>query len=126
MLKAKVVETMSTLEVFPLPCFDVMTHLLIHLVEKLDLCGPTHTRWMYPMERYMKALKGYVRNMGWLEGSMAIGYAIEEALGFCTKYIQQVKFTRRRVLDDLEEPIMHDEVLEGNGRPCRLSVDLKS
>jgi hypothetical protein len=57
---------------------------------------------------------------------MAIGYAIEEALGFCTKYIQQVKFTRRRVLDDLEKPIMHDEVLEGNGRPCRLNIDLKS
>jgi hypothetical protein len=43
MLKAKVVETMSTLEVFPLPCFDVMTHLLIHLVEELDLCGLVHT-----------------------------------------------------------------------------------
>jgi hypothetical protein len=59
-LRAKAVETMSTLKVFPFTCFDVMTYLLIHLVEKLDLFGPTHTRWMYPMERYMKALKGYV------------------------------------------------------------------
>jgi hypothetical protein len=35
---------------------------------------------MYPMERYMKTLKGYVQNMAWLKGNMAIGYAIEEAL----------------------------------------------
>jgi hypothetical protein len=34
--------------------------------------------------RYMKALKGYVRNMARLEGSMATRYIIEEALGLCT------------------------------------------
>ncbi len=55
---------------------------------------------------------------------MVIGYAIEEALGFCTKYVQQVKYMKR-VWDDLEEPTMHDEVLKGNIRPCRLSVDMK-
>jgi hypothetical protein len=48
-LKAKVAKTMLVLEkFFPLVCFDVMTHLVIHLVEELDLCGPIHTRWMYP------------------------------------------------------------------------------
>ncbi len=88
-LRAKVVETMSTLKkVYPLACFDVMTHLVIHLVEELDLCGPIHRRWMYLMEKYMKALKGYVQNMAQPKRSMAIGYAIEEALGFCTEYIQ--------------------------------------
>ncbi len=39
---------------------------------------------------------------------MANGYSIKEALGFCTKYIQNVKSTRR-VWDD-EEPTMNDEV----------------
>ncbi len=67
-LGVEVVETMSTMEkVFPPPCFDIMTHLVFHLVEKFDICGPVHTRWMYPMERYMKALKGYVKNMARLE-----------------------------------------------------------
>jgi hypothetical protein len=56
---------------------------------------------------------------------MATGYAIEEALGFCTEYIQDVKSTRGRVWDDKEEPIMHDEILEGNVHSCRLSADLK-
>jgi hypothetical protein len=49
-LRAKVAKTMSMLEkVFPPTCFDVMTHLVVHLVEELDLCGPVHTRWMYPI-----------------------------------------------------------------------------
>lgn len=28
--------------------------------------------------------------------------------------------------DDKEDPIMHDEILEGNGHLCRLSADLKA
>jgi hypothetical protein len=62
-LKDKVAKTMSSLEKkIPPTCFTVMIHLVVHLVEELDMCGPIHTQWMYPMERYMKALKGYVRN----------------------------------------------------------------
>jgi hypothetical protein len=64
MLKLECATTIFTLEkVLPLACFDVMTHLVVHLVEELDICGLVQTRWMYPMERYMKALKGFVRNM---------------------------------------------------------------
>jgi hypothetical protein len=51
---------------------------------------------------------------------MAIGYSTEEALGFCMEYIQEVKSTRRRVWDEKEEPIMHDEIIEGNGSPHKL------
>jgi hypothetical protein len=36
--------------------FDVMTHLVVHLIKELDICGPIHTKWMHPIERYMKAL----------------------------------------------------------------------
>jgi hypothetical protein len=118
---------MLTLEkVFPLACFDIMTHLVIHLVEELDIYGPIHTRWMYPMERYMKALKGFVRNMAHSKGNMAMGYSIEEALGFCIKCIQKVKSTRRKVWDDKEKPTMHNEVLERNGCPHKLSADLRA
>ncbi len=118
---------MLTLEkVFPLVCFDIMTHLVIHLVEELDICGPVYTRWMYRMERYMKTLKGFVQNMAHLKGSMAMGYSIEEALNFYMKYIQKVKSTRKKVWDDKEELTMHDEVLEGNGCLHKLSVDLRA
>lgn len=74
-LMEETVVTMCMLEkVFPPAFFDVMSHLPIHLVQQLDICGPVHTRWMYPIERYMKILKGYVRQRAQPEGSMARGY----------------------------------------------------
>jgi hypothetical protein len=49
MLKVEVTEIMSTLEkVFPPSTFDVMSHLVIHIIEELKLYGLIHTRWMYP------------------------------------------------------------------------------
>jgi hypothetical protein len=61
-LQVDVAESMVLLEMeFPLSFFDIMTHLPYQ--QELDLCGSVSTRWMYPIERYMKTLKGYVRNM---------------------------------------------------------------
>ena len=56
---------------------------------------------------------------------MAEGYAIVEALGFCTEYMQEYTTTTRRMWDDKEDPSMYDEILEGNGRARRLSSDLR-
>jgi hypothetical protein len=84
---------------FPQGFFDVMTHLVVHLVEELFLCGPVHCHWMYPMERYMKTLKDYVRTKARPEGSMAKGYAMDDTLGFCTEYMTQFTPTTRRVWD---------------------------
>jgi hypothetical protein len=78
------------------------------------------------MKRYMKVFKGHLKNMARLERNMVNGYAVEETLGFCTEYIQEVIPTRRTMWDDNENPTMHDEILEGNGHPCRLSADLKA
>jgi hypothetical protein len=61
-LLADAAETMCMLEKkFPPTFFDIMSHLPYHLVEQLFQCGPVHTRWMYPYERYFKTLKKYVR-----------------------------------------------------------------
>lgn len=49
------------------------------------------------------------------KGEMAIGYSVDETLGFYIEYFQGVKSTRRIVWDDKEEPTMHDELLEGAG-----------
>jgi hypothetical protein len=35
-----------------------------------------------------------------------------------------VESTRRRIWDDKEKPVMHDEILKGGGCLHRLSVDL--
>nr|GEY45903.1 hypothetical protein [Tanacetum cinerariifolium] len=57
---------------------------------------PIRPRWMYPFERYMKKLKGYVRNKAKPEGSIAEGYIAEEALTFSSHYFRDVttKFNR--------------------------------
>ena len=55
--------TLCMLEKIFLPSFfDIMSHLVVYLVEEVEICGHVHTRWMYPIERYIKTLKWYVRN----------------------------------------------------------------
>lgn len=71
-------------KVFPMSFFDVMSHMPFHLVQQLQVCGPVHTRWMYPVEQYLKTLKGYIQQRAQPEGSMARGYIMDKALGFCT------------------------------------------
>ena len=111
-------ETMCMFEKeMPPAFFDIMSHLPYHLVEEVFLCGPVHTRWMYPYERYFKNVKGFVRNLAKPEGSIAQGYQVEQALGFITEYMSEYFVTTRRVWDDKEEPSMVDEILEGKGKP---------
>ncbi|KAD4585795.1 hypothetical protein E3N88_23396 [Mikania micrantha] len=73
-----------------------MVHLVLHLPEEAILGGPVYMRWMYPFERYMKKLKAYVRNKARPEGSIAEGYVADEALTFCSMYLEgmQTKFNR--------------------------------
>ncbi len=40
-----------------LPFFDTMTHILVHLIEELEICGLVHTYWMHLVKSYMKTLK---------------------------------------------------------------------
>ena len=91
-LQSDIVLTLCLLEkYFPPSFFDVMTHLMVHLVREVRLCGPVHFRWMYPFERYMKTLKGYVRNHHRPEGCIAECYVAEEALEFCSDYLKNRK-----------------------------------
>jgi hypothetical protein len=91
-LQNDIVLTLCFLEkYFPPSFFDIMIHLMVHLVREVRLCGPVHYRWMYPFERYMKTLKGYVRNHYRPEGCIAECYVAEEALEFCTDYLKNTK-----------------------------------
>ena len=46
---------------------------------------------MYPFERYMKTLKGHVRNCNRPEACIVESYIAEEALEFCFEYIEGAK-----------------------------------
>ncbi|KAL6348316.1 hypothetical protein AAG906_005615 [Vitis piasezkii] len=90
-LQNDLVVTLCLLEkYFPPSFFDIVLHLLVHLVREVRLCGPVYLRWMYPFERFMKVLKGYVRNRNRPEGCIAECYIAEEAIEFCTEYLSNV------------------------------------
>ncbi|GKB01986.1 hypothetical protein Tco_0830030 [Tanacetum coccineum] len=92
MLKAqsKVVDILCNLElIYPPAFFDIMIHLVIHLPLEALEGGPIRPRWMFPFERFMKKLKGYVRNKAKPEGSIAEGYVAEEALTFSSHYFRE-------------------------------------
>jgi hypothetical protein len=120
-------ESLCLLEkTFPPTFMDVMSHLMIHLVEELYICGPVHCRWMYPIERYLKSLKDYVRTYARPEASMAEGYSMSETLGYCTEYMHRFEGTRRRVWDEKEENIMNDEIVQGSGWARDMSTELRA
>ncbi|XP_057446719.1 uncharacterized protein LOC130738643 isoform X1 [Lotus japonicus] len=90
-LQQEIVLTLCELEMyFPPSFFDIMIHLIVHLVKETLSCGPCYMRWMYPMERYMKILKGYVKNRSRPEGCIVERYMVEEAVEFCTDYLSNV------------------------------------
>lgn len=125
-LQVDAAESLALVEMeFPPSFFDVMTHLPYHIVEELDMCGPVSTRWMYPVERYMKTLKNYVRNMARPEASMAEGYVQEECLGFVTEYLQRFDVVERRVWDADEEYGDAEEVLEGGAKPYIMTTAVR-
>nr|GEX51258.1 hypothetical protein [Tanacetum cinerariifolium] len=104
MLKAqiKVVDILCDLElIYPPALFDIMIHLVIHLPLEALEGGPIRPRWMFPVERYMKKLKGYVRNKVKPKGSIAEGYVAEEALTFGSHYFRDI---RQRHIDNDKDP----------------------
>ena len=76
---------------FPPSFFTVMIHLIVHLVEDAELGGLVQYRWMYPIERYLGKLKSYVRNKAQVEGPIVEGYMAEEALTFCSRYVDGIE-----------------------------------
>ena len=122
--------------IFPPAFFDIMVHLIMHLPEEAIQGGPVHTRWMYPIERYIGKLKQYVRNRARPEGSIAEGYVVSEALTFCSMYFRDVEtqFSRPERHVGCSDPVMannlsvfkHNTRLIGKGTPTILSENLRS
>lgn len=123
-LKLFVCETICLMEIcMPPAFFDLMEHVTIHLVDELSICGPVGGRWLYPLERYMGVLKGWVRNKARPEASIASGYISNEALGFCTEYFSTNSHSRRHVWESAEDIAVEGCVLEGQGRRRELSME---
>ena len=73
--------------VFPPSFFNIMTHLIVHLVKEISILGPVLLHNMFPFDRFMEVLKKYVHNRAQPEGSISKGYRIEEVIEFCVDFI---------------------------------------
>ncbi|XP_022870847.1 uncharacterized protein LOC111390092 [Olea europaea var. sylvestris] len=126
-LEEDVIEIVCMLEMyFPPSFFDIMVHLTIHIGREVSLCGPVQYRWMYPFERYMKVLKGYVMNRARPEGCIAEHYVVEENAMFCSKYITQAFEIGAKIVRN--EEYGSDFLVVGRtiskGKPLVLSDDM--
>jgi hypothetical protein len=73
--------TMCQLEMcFPPSFFDMVEHYMIHLAYQIFVLGPMYIYHMYPYERHMVVMKGYVHNHAHPEGYMIEGYTTEEVI----------------------------------------------
>ena len=68
--------------------FDIMIHLPVHLATEALIGGPVLYRQMYPIEQYMRTLKGYVRNKCHSKASISQSYLINESISLCATYFQ--------------------------------------
>jgi hypothetical protein len=73
---------------FPPSFFDTMEHYMIHLTYHTFVLGPMYMHHMYPYERHMIVMKGYVSNCAHLEGSMIEGYTTKEVIKCCIDYMK--------------------------------------
>jgi len=101
--------------VFPPSFFNIMTHLLVHLVEEISILGPIFLYNMFPFERFMGVLKKYIHNRARPEGSISKGYGIEEVIEFCVDFVPDFK------LIGLPQS-RHDGRLSGKGTLGRKSI----
>ncbi|KAH7849057.1 hypothetical protein Vadar_012326 [Vaccinium darrowii] len=69
--------------------FDVMVHLTVHLSREAMIAGPVQYRWMYPIERFLGKLKGYMSNKARPEGSIIEGYIVKECISFYSLYLNK-------------------------------------
>ena len=89
--KEDVVQSIVSLEmVFPPSFFNIMMHLLVHLVKEIGILGPVFLHNMFPFERLFAVLKKYVRNRAHPEGSITKGYITEEVIEFCVDYVEEL------------------------------------
>jgi hypothetical protein len=88
-LKEFIAETLCQLEMcFPPSYFDIMPHLMMHMVDQIEQLGPMYLHQMWTYERFMSTLNTYVHNRAYPEGSMIEAYMTEEAINWCMRYIR--------------------------------------
>ena len=84
-LQEAIVVILCELEMyFPLAFFNIMVHLLVHIVEDIRQLRPKFMQSLMPFKRMNGVIKEYIRNRARPDGSIAKGFLTEECISFCT------------------------------------------
>jgi hypothetical protein len=87
-LQEEIVVILCELEIyFPPAFFDVMVHLLVHILDDVIDLGPAFLHQMMAFERMNGVIKGFVRNRANPDGSIVQGMKTEECISFCENYM---------------------------------------
>jgi hypothetical protein len=73
---------------FPPGFFDMIEHLMIHMVDQIRAQGLFYLHEIWTYERFMSILNRYVLNRAYLEGSMIKGYSTKEIIKCCLCYLK--------------------------------------
>jgi hypothetical protein len=76
-------------KIFPPGWFNLMQHLLIHLLYEAKIGGPRQYRWMYHIERALKKLRAMVRNKAKVEGCITEEFKLKEITYFSSVYFAE-------------------------------------
>jgi hypothetical protein len=87
-LQDELILTMCNLKTIFLPSFfDLMPHLLVHIVHEMKYLGHVFLHQIYPFKRFMTILKEYVHNRSHSEGCMVQGWVTKEVIEFVVDYM---------------------------------------
>ena len=73
-------------KIFPPGFFNLMQHLILHLLYEARMGGPVQGRWCYSIKRFQKVLQTKCKNKCKIEASISKAYILEEVSNFTTKY----------------------------------------
>ncbi|MCO5609400.1 hypothetical protein L7F22_063626 [Adiantum nelumboides] len=112
----------------PPSMLTIQVHLLLHVVDEIEMAGTVHCRWMFFLERFMKTLKGFVRQKARPEGSMAEGWIVQESLVYITEWI--VEFDKETQESPMlwrlgEDERLTTDVAHGGGTSKRMDTTLE-
>ena len=84
-------------------------------MDEVEIAGTVHARWMFFLERFMKTLKGFVRQRAQPEGSMAEGWLVQESCVFISEYLSCSQINKLELWSIKDNDQVVSDVLKGNG-----------
>ena len=125
--KENAIETVCPFEdVFPTSILTIQFHLLVHLVYKVEIVGTVHARWIFFLERFMKNLKGFLRQRAQPKGSMAEGWLVQKSCFFVVDYLSRSQKNVSELWSTRDNDRLLSDVPPSNGVVKQLSKEIRT